>query len=463
MENSLLNILIIDDDLVYRRLSISILQERFNVFTAEAPSVGFNILKTKKIDYVICDYRLPEMDGLQVLERIKTEYPHIELIMISDSGDMNTVIEALRRGAVDYFKKPFTPADVWMSIERTQKYAQLNKQYKVEKNKNTLLKEVVDREFGVEIIGTSNEINEILNQMRMVAQTPDTSVLILGESGTGKELVARGIHNLSKRNNEIFGAVNMSAIPENLFESEFFGHKKGSFTGAIADKAGWFENTNKGTLFLDEIGEMTAAMQVKLLRVLEDRTFTKIGTQSQQSFDTRIVAATNKPIEDISNGINFRVDLFHRVGTFIIYLPPLRDRKSDIPLLANHFLKQFAHKMNKNIESIHPDSLKLLRDYNFPGNIREMRNIMERAIILCTTNELLPSNFLMLNNISQLTRHKNDINTFDLEIIEKNTILRALKKTNNNKSEAAKLLNIEWNSLHRRMLKYGIEKKESNA
>ncbi|MEI8084878.1 MAG: sigma-54 dependent transcriptional regulator [Paludibacter sp.] len=456
MENSRLNILIIDDDMVYRRLSSSILQERFNVFTAEAPSVGFQTLKTQKIDYVICDYRLPEMDGLEVLERIKTDYPNIELIMISDSGDMDTVIEALRRGAVDYFRKPFTPADVWMSIERTEKYAQLNKKYKVEKNKNTHLKEIVDREFGVEIIGNSNEINEVLTQMRMVAQTPDTSVLILGESGTGKELVARGIHNLSNRNNEIFGAVNMSAIPENLFESEFFGHKKGSFTGAIADKAGWFENTNKGTLFLDEIGEMTPAMQVKLLRVLEDRTFTKIGTQNQQKFDIRIVAATNKPIEDISNGINFRVDLFHRVGTFIIYLPPLRERKGDIVLLANHFLKYFSIKMNKNIESISKDSVQILRDYNFPGNIREMRNIMERAVILCTGNELLPSHLLMLNNKFN-KNNQNDLNTFDLEVIEKGTIMRALKKTNNNKSEAAKLLNIEWNSLHRRMLKFGIE------
>jgi len=457
MGNSLLNILIIDDDLVYRRLSSSILQERFNVYTAEAPSVGFNILKTKKIDYVICDYMLPEMNGLEVLERIKTDYPHIELIMISDSGDMNTVIEALRRGAVDYFKKPFTPSDVWMAIERTQKFAQLNKKYNVEKTKNSILKEVVDREFGVEIIGNSNEINEVLTQMRMVAQTPDTSVLILGESGTGKELVAKGIHNLSSRNNEIFGAVNMSAIPENLFESEFFGHKKGSFTGAIADKAGWFENTNKGTLFLDEIGEMTPAMQVKLLRVLEDRTFTKIGTQTQQHFDTRIVAATNKPIEDISNGVNFRVDLFHRVGTFIIYLPPLRERKNDIPLLANHFLKYFANKMNKNIDSINKESIQLLKNYNFPGNIREMRNIMERAVILCIGNELLPSHFLMVNNISQKNNSNKNLNTFDLEQIEKATILKALEKTNNNKSDAAKLLNIEWNSLHRRIQKYGIE------
>ena len=233
MEDKQLSILIIDDDPIYRRLSGSILKDRFNVFSAEAPSVGFNILKTKKIDFVICDYRLPEMNGLEVLERIKLDFPHIETIMISDSGNMDTVIEALRQGAIDYFKKPFTPADIWLSIERTIKFTELKHSFDNEKNKNKHLKELVDREFGVEMIGNSSLINEIKSQMRMVAQTPDTSVLILGESGTGKELVAKGIHNLSSRKDEFFGAVNMSAISENLFESEFFGHKKGSLQGQL--------------------------------------------------------------------------------------------------------------------------------------------------------------------------------------------------------------------------------------
>lgn len=448
--------LIIDDDPIYRRLSSSILKERFNVFTAEVPSVAFNTLKTQKIDYVICDYRLPEMNGLEVLERIKADYPQIELIMISDSGDMDTVIEALRRGAVDYFKKPFTPADIWMSIEKLQKYAELNKNFKAEKNKNIHLQEFVDREFGVEIIGYSKAIKELKLQMRMVANTPDTSVLILGESGTGKELVARGIHNLSKRKNEIFGAVNMSAIPENLFESEFFGHKKGSFTGAISDKAGWFETTNHGTLFLDEIGEMTHNLQVKLLRVLEDRTFTKVGTQREQHYDIRIVAATNKPIEEISNAKNFRVDLFHRVGTFIIHLPPLRERKEDIPDLVNYFVNLFSVKMAKNIKTIQPEVFDLLNKYDFPGNIRELRNIMERAIILCTDNVLRQQNFSILDSFIR-TNNSNNYSTFNLEEIEKQTILNALEKTKNNKAEAARLLNLEWNALYRRLQKYNIE------
>ena len=456
MEKPNSNILIIDDDPIYRRLSSSILKERFNVFAVESPSLAFALLKKEKIDYVICDYMLPEMNGLAVLEKIKADYPHIELIMISDSGDMDTVIEALRNGAVDYFKKPFTPADIWMSIEKLQKFAELNKNFKAEKNKNIQLKKQVDREFGVEIIGNSKAINEVKNQMRLVAQTPDTSVLILGESGTGKELFARGIHNLSNRKDEIFGAVNMSAIPENLFESEFFGHKKGSFTGAISDKAGWFENTNKGTLFLDEIGEMSHNLQVKLLRVLEDRTYVKVGNQTEQHYDIRIVAATNKSIEEISNGKNFRIDLFHRVGTFIIHLPPLRERKEDIPELVDHFAKIFSAKMAKTITNIDPEVYKILCNYSFPGNIRELRNIMERAIILCNNNELKPQDFSIIN-ILEKPKENNVFNTFNLEEIEKNAIIGALKVANYNKTEAANLLNIEWNALHRRLTKYHIE------
>ena len=455
MEDQNLNILIIDDDPVYRRLSGSILKDRFNVYTADRPSAGFDVLKAQKIDFVICDYRMPEMDGLDVLEQIKTSYPNVELIMISDSGNMDTVIEALRRGATDYFKKPFSPADIWLSIERSLKYSKLKQSYHAEKNKNNHLRQMVEREFGVEMIGSSQLMKDIQTQMRMVAQTPDTSVLILGESGTGKELVARGIHNLSSRNNEFFGAVNMSAIPEALFESEFFGHKKGSFTGAIADKVGWFETANKGTLFLDEIGEISANLQVKLLRVLEDRTFTKVGTQSSQKFDVRILAATNKSIEELSSGTSFRLDLYHRIGTFIIYLPPLRERKDDIPELVDHFVKIFSQKLGKNIKQVKPEVYDLLTNYNFPGNIRELKNIMERAAILCDSDELSKEHFLLTGNISK--NSSPELETFNLEELEKNTIVNALKKAKYNKAEAARLLNLEWNALYRRLQKYHIE------
>ncbi len=457
MENSLLNILIIDDDLIYRRLSLSILKERFNVFSAENPSKGFQILKTQKIEFVICDYRLPEMDGLDVLKKIKSEYPDTEVIVISDSGNMDTVIESLRRGAVDYLKKPFTPADLWMAIEKTQKFAILRQSFNNEKNKNIQLKKTIDFEFGIEMIGNSKIVKDIKNQMRMVAQTPDTSVLILGESGTGKELVARGIHNLSKRKDEFFGAVNMSAIPEDLFESEFFGHKKGSFTGAINDKAGWFETADKGTLFLDEIGEMSPNLQVKLLRVLEDRTFTKVGTQNTSNFDIRIISATNKALEIISLGKEFRLDLFHRIGTFIIFIPPLRDRTEDIPELLNYFTDMYSLKLGKSIKYIQPEVYELLKNYQFPGNIRELRNITERAVILSSDNIIKTEDFTLTGSLVKNSRNETGFNTLNLEEIEKQTIMKALEISNNNKSEAARLLNLEWNALYRRIQKYGIK------
>jgi DNA-binding NtrC family response regulator len=448
------NILIIDDDPLYRRLSRSILNERYNVFAVESPSLGFKILANEPVQFVILDYLLPEMDGLKVLEKIKKDYPNIEVIMISDSGDMDTVIDALRKGAADYFKKPFTASDLWMSIERTQKFALVNRSLNEEKKKNKILKEEMERELGVNIIGESPGIRKIREQMELVAKTPDTSVLIIGESGTGKELIARGIHYLSNRNNEVFSAVNMSAIPESLFESAFFGHIKGSFTGAIADMSGWFENTDKGTLFLDEIGEMSMGLQVKMLRVLEDRQFTKVGAQKLQRFDIRIVAATNKSIEELTNGKDFRLDLFHRLGTFIIHLPPLRERQGDIRPIAEYFLDNISKKLGKAGLKINEEVFTILYHYPFPGNIRELKNILERAIILCSGNELLPLHFQLLQTPSASVNYNT---TLSLKEVEKQTILKALEAANNNKAEAARLLDIEWNALYRRLSKYGIE------
>lgn len=453
MEKSGSKILIIDDDPVYRRLSSSILRERFTVYTAETPSAGFETLKAEKIDYVICDYRLPQMDGLSVLDRIKTDYPHIEVIMVSDAGNMDTVIEALRRGAVDYFKKPFTPADIWMSIEKTQRFSKLKKDFQSEKNKNNQLKQWVDKELGLQMMGQSSVIEEVKSQMRLVARTPDTSVLIIGESGTGKELVARGIHNMSTRREELFGAVNMSAIPESLFESEFFGHKKGSFTGAIADKAGWFETTDKGSLFLDEIGDMPHNLQVKLLRVLEEKKYVKVGNQKEQTFDIRIIAATNKSLEEISNPKVFRTDLFHRIGTFIIHLPPLRERKEDIPVLVNYFVEQFSEKMAKTNIQVAPEVNALLQSYNFPGNIRELRNLIERAVILCKDNVIKVENFSIINKLAHCSPLEEN---YDLQEIEKRAIIKALESSGNDQAEAARRLNIDCKSLSKKIKQYGL-------
>lgn len=453
-----INVLVIDDDPVYRNLLRSILKEKLDVFAVESPSLGFKILNNESIDILICDFRMPEMNGLEVLEKVKTEFPDIEVIMISSAADMDIVIEALRKGAADFFRKPFKNAEIWLSIERTKKFSELHSNLSRFKKKNTLLKEEFNRELGLTIIGGSEAISEVKHQMQLVAQTPDTSVLIIGESGTGKELVARGIHNLSSRRDELFGAVNMSAVPEELFESEFFGHKKGSFTGAIADKAGWFESVNGGSLFFDEVGEMSRSLQVKLLRVLEDRNYTLLGTQIERHFDIRIIAATNKAEDELSTGKDFRLDLFHRLGTFIIQLPPLRDRKSDIEELARHFLAMLTKKMGKKIAGIHPDVLALFNTYPFPGNIRELKNLLERAVIVCQSKELLPQHFGAIHTSEAMAGgDSSGEDLFDLKKMEKQTIIRVLKKVNYKKAEAARLLNIEWNALYRRIQKYGIE------
>lgn len=459
MKRKALNILVIDDDPIIRNLMRAILKEKSNVFAVETPSLAFKILKNEPVDIIICDFQLPEMNGLRVLEKVKEEYPDIEVIMISNSGDMDTVIGALRKGAADFFKKPFTAAEIWVAIERTKRFSELYSDLNQYKKKTSILQKEINQALGYQIIGTSVDIENIKQQMKMVADTPDTSVLIIGESGTGKELVARGIHNLSKRKDEFFGAVNMSAVPESLFESEFFGHKKGSFTGAIADKAGWFETSNNGTLFFDEIGEMSRSLQVKLLRVLEDRKFTKVGTQREQQFDIRFIAATNKKLEYLTDGKDFRSDLFHRLSTFIIQLNPLRERKSDIPELSYYFLSSLSKKMGKSISRIHPSVFDLFNNYSFPGNIRELKNIIERAVIVCQKGkELLPQHFsLLLSKDSSMSPMEQDRSTFDLKELEKQTIILALQKVNYNKAEAARLLDLDWNALYRRILKYKIE------
>jgi len=459
-----MNILVLDDDAIMRNLLRSILKKRATVFAVERPSIAFQVLKEQKIDLIISDFMLPEMNGLEVLAKVKEEYPSLEVILISAEGDIDTVISALRQGAVDYFRKPFTAEDIWISIERTRKFAELNAHLSVYKARNRQLRQMLHQTSDHEIIGQSASTQTILHQMQQVSKTHDTSVLILGESGTGKELVARGIHQMSGRREEVFGAVNMSAVPESLFESEFFGHKKGSFTGAIADKAGWFEMANQGTLFFDEIGEMNLSQQVKLLRVLEDRKFTKVGTQQEESFDIRIVAATNKTIEEMSNGKQFRADLFYRLSTFIIHLTPLRERREDLPLLMDHFLRVFAQKMGKEMRGYHPDVYTILMAHPFPGNIRELRNLIERAVIISEDKEIIPDHLphyiipAEMMHISE--RCTNEIiaeETFDLKELERLTIIKALARTNNNKNDAAKLLNIEWNALYRRMQKYGLQ------
>ena len=450
-----LKILVVESDSFYGRLATTILKSDFDIQVFQSPMDALDQLKKENFDIAIIDYNLQGANGLWLLTRMKNDYPEVEAIM---TGPQDSAIssQSIGAGAVDYFAKPFSYESIKLTIERTQKFLDINQKLKKAELNQVILKKELEQRNGYEIISKSKVMEEVKMMMSKVAESDSTSVIITGESGVGKELVARGIHNMSPRKNEYFGAVNMSAISDSLFESEFFGHKKGSFTGAIGDRAGWFEIANKGTLFLDEIGDMPMNQQIKMLRVLEDRKYIKVGSQSENRFDIRIVSATNKDIRDLNSGREFRLDLFHRIGTFEIYVPPLRERKEDIPLLIDHFTRTFANKVRKDITHVETSTMKKISEYSFPGNVRELRNIVERAVILCDGKILNDDCFR--NIISEeVTEPRTDLSEiFDLEIIEKETILRALKKVSYNKSQAAKLLNLNWNALYRRLEKHQI-------
>jgi DNA-binding NtrC family response regulator len=455
-----LSILILDDEKVFRDEIREFLEnESFTVSAADRPSEAFNILENKSIDVLILDLRLPEMDGFAVLSRVKELYPHIEVIMITGHGDMDAVIQAMRLGAVEFFPKPFRLLDMKAAIRRTRRYIDLaNKLKEVNQSYELVSRDLRDN-FGYEIIGNSKSIQKVMELMRKVAKVENTSVLITGESGTGKELVARGIHYLSSRKNSYFHAVNCSAIPETLFESEFFGHRKGAFTGADEDKPGWFEIANGGSLFLDEIVDMQSNMQSKLLRVLEDRKIRRLGAISDVNIDVRIIAATNQNIADLIEMNKFRNDLYFRLNSFEIYIPPLRERTEDIPTLLNYYTETISRKLNKKIFGIDSKVISAAMNYPFPGNIRELRNMVERAIILADGNRLTLNEFSFAGfkpeEIEQTELVYED--TLDLDELEKNTILKALKKTDYKKSEAALLLNITRQSLDRRLEKHNIQ------
>ncbi len=459
-------ILIVDDEpRVADEIEEFLLARDYSVYKANAPSVAFKLLKRHDINIMILDIKLPEMDGLTVLSKVKEEYPDTEVIMISGHGDMDTVIQAMRNGATDYFAKPFRLFEVNNAISRTVKYLELNQKLKKAEQDVIQLSKKYLKNIGTQLLGNSKSMKVLTSLMNKVAMADTTSVLILGESGTGKELVAHGIHQLSKRGNNMFYSVNCSAIPETLFESEFFGHKKGAFTGALEDKPGWFEIADKGTLFLDEISDMPMGQQAKLLRVLEERKVSKVGSRDSKSVDVRVIAASNTKLEKLANENKFRLDLFHRLSVFVISIPPLRDRKEDIPLLCNYYVSMYNKQMDKNIESIDKQVISMLQNYDYPGNIRELKNIIERAVIMCDGRMLNPGHIIFSGEALATNESNSDsallssvsIDNLDLEHHEQELIRIALQRSGNNKSKAAGLLNVTWQALDRRMKKYGLE------
>jgi DNA-binding NtrC family response regulator len=455
-----IRILVVDDEQRVRDEIAEFLEEnKYTVYKAGLPSQAFDILDRQEVDIIILDIKLPEMDGLTALKKIKESHPDVEVIMISGHGDMTSVIDAMRKGAADFFPKPFRLMDINLAIQRTTRYIGLNQKYKELEKNYSLISNEIQKNIGHQLIGKSKSMKSVIGMMTKVANVENTTVLITGESGTGKELVARGIHFMSKRKDQFFHSVNCSAIPETLFESEFFGHKKGSFTGAIENKAGWFEIANKGTLFLDEIGDMPLSQQAKLLRVLEERKVSRVGSHDKISVDVRVIAASNQELEKMSHNKEFRLDLYHRISSFIIHLPPLRERKEDIELLLRYFIDYYASLLGKPVKKVDSNIAKELSDYHFPGNIRELKNMVERAIII-SEGDVLKLNDFQVNTNTSNSLNLNTVNDnqeiWDLELAEKILIKKALEKSNNNKSKAADLLKISWQSLDRRMKKFEL-------
>jgi two-component system response regulator PilR (NtrC family) len=452
-------ILVADDEQSMREfLDIMLKKEGYKVSLA---SNGEEVVKTVDndlFDLVLLDIRMPKLDGISALKRIKAISPETIVIMITAYASADTAIKAMKEGAYDYITKPFKVEEIKLIIKNALEKKNLQKE-------NILLKQVVrDRFHFGNIIGQSSKMVTLYDLLEKVSPTK-TNILITGESGTGKELVAKAIHYNSPRKEKPFVTLNCGAIPEALIESELFGHMKGAFTDAIATKRGLFEVADEGTLFLDEISELPLLMQVKLLRVLQDREFKRVGGTEDIRVDVRIISATNKDLEEGVKGKRFREDLFYRLNVIQIRLPCLRERKEDIPLLANHFLKKYSEELNKNISKISSEALQILLNYEYPGNVRELQNIIERAVALEGSPELTPNNLnSYLSESPLLKKGPIDIDIpnegIDLEKmvedLERTLLLKALDKTKGIKKKAAELLHINFRSMRYRLEKYGL-------
>ncbi len=447
-----LKILILDDEKrITEELAEFLTRKRYQVFQANEVEEAKKILNRNFIDILILDIRLREASGLDVLKDVKIRFPELEVIMITGHGDMNTVIEAMRLGAIDFLSKPFQQLDVQIAIERTGKFVSMQQELQQSEARNSLISRELEENIEREFIGESEAIKQVLELALQAAKYDDVNVLISGESGTGKENIARIIHFASSRKSRNFFPVNCSAIPESLIESEFFGHKKGSFTGAVQDKKGFFELTAGGTLFLDEIADMPINLQSKLLRVIEEKKIKRLGEEREFGVDVRIVAATNHDLSNLVQQKKFRLDLYHRLNTLIIEIPPLRTRPEDIEPLLKHFVAKFSQKVKRLPPQIKPDLINYLKEYDFPGNVRELKNLAERALIICHSQVLDPSCFPL--NCDTPVYHVKEILELNLQENEAELIKKALQQSGGNQTRAAELLGISRHSLIRRIKK----------
>ena len=453
-------ILIIDDDQsLLNYLNVILLQtEEYDVSLLSDSEQACKKIHSNTYDIILLDMVMPCVTGLYILKYIKENHINVETIVFTGAGDVETAVSSMKMGAFDYLRKPLDREDLLTVIKKAIEKKEL-KHCEIS-FKESSLDELEFKEVFSDIITQSKNMIRIFQIVEKIALT-DSSILIWGESGTGKELIAKAIHQISKRKNENFIAVNAGIFANELFTSEFFGHIKGAFSGAASNKKGFIEEANRGTLFLDEIGELSLPIQVKLLRVLQEGEFFRLGSTQNMKVDVRIVAATNKDLqEEIKKG-NFRKDLFYRLNMNSVYLPPLMERAGDIPLLAYHFLKQFNKLNNKNIRTISDTVLKLLNNYDYPGNVRELMNIINSATIVESSGELrkksLPQYFLDNTNNCVIFPGSN-MKSKTLQEVEKDHIMKVLEYCEGNRTKASKILGISRVNLIAKIKRYGLEK-----
>jgi len=453
-------ILIVDDEQsMCDFLSILLENEGYSVMSSTSALTALKMIQQgESVDMVITDLKMPEMDGIELLGRIKAFDPNIQVLMITAYATTENAINAMKKGAYDYLTKPFKVDEIKIIVTKAFESLKL-------KEENIFLKQEIKSKHRFDnIIGISKKMLRIYETIRKIADLSST-ILINGESGTGKELVAYAIHYNSVRKEKPIVTVNCGALPENLLESELFGHTKGAFTGAIQNKEGLFEIADRGTFFLDEVAETSPSIQVKLLRVLNDRQFKRVGGIKDIMVDVRIIAATNKDLSQMVAEGNFREDLFYRLNVIPISIPPLRERREDIPLLVEHFIQKTCQECQKPLMGISPEAMAILRNYTWPGNVRELENIIERCIALESNDTItpssLPSSFYSMTNEYILPTTDIPDDGIDLEGIvgnyEKSILINALEKSSWIKKDAAKLLNISFRSLRYRIEKYDLD------
>lgn len=453
-------ILVVDDEESIREfLEIMLKKEGFEVTCAEDGLKAKEILAKKSFDMVISDLQMPNVTGIELLKYVKDSYPDLVFMLITAFGTTESAVEAMKMGAYDYLTKPFKIDEVRLNIHNALRSKNLE-------TENRVLKKELGKEYSFQnLVGNSEAMHKIYDLVKRVSTTP-TNVLITGESGTGKEVVAKSIHYNGPLKDKPFVTINCGAIPEQLMESEMFGHKKGSFTGAIADKVGLFEVADGGTLFLDEVGELPVSIQVKLLRSIQERIIRRVGATDDIKVDVRLIAATNRDLEAMVKDGTFRQDLFYRLNVINIRTPSLRERRDDIPLLATHFLKKYDERLNKTISSISTEAMEMLKKYDYPGNVRELENIIERTVALEGGATILPESLPPFVNTpsgrKMASSHEIEIGDDGVDLdkimgqIEKELLVKAIHSAGGVKKKASKLLNITFRSMRYRVEKYGL-------